>query len=272
MKNNIHLSKEHKKKISTALKGIPNPKESETKKRLFAEGKLVVSQEQKIKHSQYMKKLYVEGFAPRLGKHISQESKEKISKRFKQDYVDGIRFPFWKGKPKSEEHRKRIGIANKQGYIEGRHIPYWKVNIMSKEHRRKIGLANKGHCHTEETKQKIRAARLKQVLPFKDTSIELKIQNGLKEKGITFEKHKYLRGQPDLFIAPNICIFADGCYWHKCESCGFGNGKERDKEVTDALRKQGFIVLRFWEHDINDNLDFCINKILELNRTCDIND
>jgi very-short-patch-repair endonuclease len=34
--------------------------------------------------------------------------------------------------------------------------------------------------------------------------------------------------------------------------------------VTSNLQKQGFIVLRFWEHDINNNLDFCISQIINI--------
>jgi DNA mismatch endonuclease (patch repair protein) len=36
---------------------------------------------------------------------------------------------------------------------------------------------------------------------------------------------------------------------------------ERDKEVNKSLEKDGWTVLRFWQKDIEDNLDECINKI-----------
>ena len=58
---------------------------------------------------------------------------------------------------------------------------------------------------------------------------------------------------------PNICIFADGDYWH---SDGFPETRKRDKIVNKELKKQGYKVLRFWEHEIKKNVDFCINKIL----------
>lgn len=58
-------------------------------------------------------------------------------------------------------------------------------------------------------------------------------------------------GQPDIFIEPNICLFIDGCYWHKCPTCGFGNGRERDMFVTGELQKQGYVVIRLWEHEVN---------------------
>ena len=75
---------------------------------------------------------------------------------------------------------------------------------------------NKGKTgiYTEETLQKIRDARAKQVLPVKDTKPEKDLQEILNEKGIEFEKHKSILGQPDIFIEPNTCIFVDGDYWH----------------------------------------------------------
>lgn len=123
------------------------------------------------------------------------------------------------------------------------------------------------HKHSEETKNKIsqtriiKGIRLSQVFPFKDTSIEIKLQNLLKESNIPFQTHYPILGQPDIFIQPNICIFADGCYWHKCKDCILGQGKERDNYVTQELQKQGYIVIRFWEHEINKSINNCFFKI-----------
>ena len=100
------------------------------------------------------------------------------------------------------------------------------------------------------------------VIPFKDTSIELKLQNFLKEQGIEFQTHYPILGQPDIFIKPNICIFADGCYWHKCSQCGFDELKQRDKQVNEELQKQGYIVIRIWEHEINKGQFSGLNQLL----------
>ena len=109
-----------------------------------------------------------------------------------------------------------------------------------------------GKTHTDEFKAYKRICRLKQILPFKDTSIEIKLQNILKENGIKFQKHYPILGQPDIFIKPNICIFADGCYWHKCPECGYVDLKtnEKDAKITTELQKQGYVVIRLWEHQI----------------------
>lgn len=110
-----------------------------------------------------------------------------------------------------------------------------------------------GKTHSDEVKAK----RLLQVIPIKDTSIEVALQNALKEKGIEFEKHKPIFGQPDIFIEPNICIFADGDYWHNLEK-----SKKRDAEVNITLQLMGYKVIRLWEHDIKKRLGWCICQAL----------
>ncbi len=136
--------------------------------------------------------------------------------------------------------------------------------------RKRMSKLRKGRHHTEEIKRKIRICRLKQLFPLKDTLIELRLQNKLTELNILFEKHKTVIGQPDIFIQPNICIFADGCYWHGCEQCYDKNKmsswikqrKAADILITQKLQNEGYVVLRFWEHDIKNNLDECFSFIL----------
>lgn len=116
----------------------------------------------------------------------------------------------------------------------------------------------KGKAHSEETKKIIREKRLRQVFPIKDTSIEIALQNALIEIGVHFEKHVPLPGQPDLFIRPNLCVFCDGNYWHH-----FPDGTLHDELINQELMEKGFRVLRFWESDINDNLNSCVETIIK---------
>lgn len=91
---------------------------------------------------------------------------------------------------------------------------------------------------------------------YKDTSIELKLQQALKEVNVKFRTHESILGRPDIFIEPNLCIFADGDYWHNLPG-----RKEYDDNISHKLRRQGHSVLRFWEHDINQTIKKCIDKI-----------
>lgn len=83
---------------------------------------------------------------------------------------------------------------------------------------------------------------------------------------------KGLSGRPDFFFPEaKLAVFTDGCFWHGCRKCGhvpskhtdfwrtkIERNRERDKEKTAQLQAQGFAVLRFWEHDLQDDLAECV--------------
>lgn len=104
---------------------------------------------------------------------------------------------------------------------------------------------------TNLTKEKIKKARANQITPTKDTKIEIKIQNFLKDLGITFLTHQYMKDivhgyQCDILIPSlNLVIECDGNYWHK-----YPTGNEIDHVRTSELINKGFKVLRLWEVDI----------------------
>lgn len=118
-----------------------------------------------------------------------------------------------------------------------------------------------GKEKVENIKIKIKEARAKQVLPIKDTKIEVKIQNFLKQLQIPFFTHQYISQikhsyQCDILIpSMNLVIECDGDYWHK-----YPVGREIDHIRTSELLKKGFKVLRLWEFEIK-NLD--LNKFQE---------
>ena len=112
----------------------------------------------------------------------------------------------------------------------------------------------------------------------KNTTIENKLRSVLWSKGIHYRKnYKQLIGTPDIVLTKyKIAIFCDGNFWHGKNNCEdkiashkkfwldkIKHNKERDLEITIALRDQGWIVLRFWEDDIIKHLDFCVNKIFK---------
>jgi very-short-patch-repair endonuclease len=94
----------------------------------------------------------------------------------------------------------------------------------------------------------------------KETSIELKLEEILIELGVSFEKQKPLLGVTvaDIFIEPNVAIFADGEYWHK------GAMKEyKDGEKTRKLEKNGYVVLRLAEKEINKDIALVRKKVTD---------
>lgn len=76
--------------------------------------------------------------------------------------------------------------------------------------------------------------------------------------GIAFVTQKPLLGVTiaDIFIYPNVAIFADGTYWHS------GAMKEyKDAEKTDKLKKGGYVVLRLAEEEINKDMPVVQEKV-----------
>ena len=81
------------------------------------------------------------------------------------------------------------------------------------------------------------------------------------------------------FTKQKVAIFVDGDFWHgyaweekkprisrnreywikKIE----GN-IERDKKINQQLKNKGWVVLRFWSHEIKNDLEGCAKKIIEL--------
>ncbi len=72
-----------------------------------------------------------------------------------------------------------------------------------------------------------------------------------------------LPGQPDI-VVPTLwlTIFADGCFFHQCPDHGripdtnrpywkpkLAGNVRRDQENGEKLRKLGYSVWRYWEHD-----------------------
>ncbi len=218
-------------------------KKSETMKRLYKEGK--------IKKNDFSGKKN-----PMYGKHHTLKSRKKISlghlgfkqsKESKKKMIEkrkGRKPSLGKHWKLSEETKRKMSKS-----LQGN-----KRNLGKKfteEHKKKIGEGNKGKKLSKEAREKISKARQKQVLPKKDTSIEVKIQNFLKQLNIEFFTHQYMKiehgYQCDILIpSKNLVIECDGDYWHK-----YPIGLEKDHIRTKELIDKGFKVLRLWEHEIN---------------------
>lgn len=171
-------------------------------------------------------------------------SEYKIQRKEKLGYIN------------SPETRKIISKRQKEKWEDGRISE--KVKEIFAQQRR--GKNWKGKHHSEETKIKIgkvtKESRKKQIFPKKDTSIEVKIQNFLKELNIEFLTHQYMNikhgYQCDILIpSKNLVIECFGDYWHKIP---YGN--PLDSIRCQELREKGYRVLVFWEREI---------KVMELN-------
>ena len=123
----------------------------------------------------------------------------------------------------------------------------------------------------------IKRSKIMKSIKGSDTGIEVRLRKALWHKGIRYRKNfKVFDCHPDIVITKyKIAVFCDGNFWHGKElqkrpikhNSSYWNEKirrnvERDLENTIELRDNGWIVLRFWEDDIQNNLPNCIDDVL----------
>ena len=112
-----------------------------------------------------------------------------------------------------------------------------------------------------------------------DTTIELKLRKALWHEGIRYRKNvKKIPGKPDIVITKyKIAIFCDSSFWHgrdfdikkkPATNSEYWERKlrrniERDQDVNHQLIMMGWTVIRFWDTDINKNLEECVCAVKE---------
>ena len=122
--------------------------------------------------------------------------------------------------------------------------------------------------------------KIMQRIHSNDTKAEIKLRHALWNKGVRYRKnYKVLPGKPDIAITKyRVAVFVDGDFWHArghIDNPGeqirtnrpywlkkLKRNVERDKDVNDALLERGWIVLRFWDADVNSDLNKCVEEIM----------
>ena len=249
-----------------------------------------------------------------LGRKVSQKTRRKIANTLKTKWKTEEHY--MKGWNPSEEIRRKIGVKHKGKTLSNEtKLKLRKANLGKKqtvETKKKISQSNTGQKRTkeqreqmsktqrrlikegrkkfpyfsEESREKLRKKRLNEKFPKKDTKFEKSVQNALKKKGVKFETHKAIPGQPDIFIKPNICIFADGDFFHANPSKYpddfiIWKGRysktqkkiltavtskmirQKDKKVREKLRGMGYMVIQFWETEWKKDQEKYLQKILK---------
>ncbi|MBN2597648.1 MAG: very short patch repair endonuclease [Marinifilaceae bacterium] len=114
----------------------------------------------------------------------------------------------------------------------------------------------------------------------KDTKPEIRFRAVLWSMGLRYRKNvKALPGTPDIVMRKyKLVVFIDDEFWHgyqwETKKAQIKSNKDfwipkiernmqRDKEVNAQLAAMGFYVLRFWNHQIKNELPYCIGRILE---------
>jgi len=94
---------------------------------------------------------------------------------------------------------------------------------------------------------------------------ELRLMEIFRSRGIIgWRRNQKMIGKPDfVFRTRKVAVFVDGCFWHGCRwHCRMpksrqdfwkpkiSRNKARDRKVTSLLRRQGWRVVRIWEHSL----------------------
>jgi DNA mismatch endonuclease, patch repair protein len=87
---------------------------------------------------------------------------------------------------------------------------------------------------------------------------------------------KDIKGKPDIVFDQNkVCIFLDSDFWHGWQYPRWKHllkndfwrnkieaNRARDKKNTSWLRRNGWTVIRIWEHNISKNVSNELEKIV----------
>ncbi|KUK48431.1 MAG: DNA mismatch endonuclease Vsr [Actinobacteria bacterium 66_15] len=110
----------------------------------------------------------------------------------------------------------------------------------------------------------------------KDTGLEMRVRSALHRRGLRFRKHvKDLPGKPDVvFRKARVAVFVDGDFWHGYRFPSWedkvsdfwkkkiNRNRERDAANHRKLRQMEWTVIRLWQHEVEEDFDACIDRIL----------
>ena len=95
---------------------------------------------------------------------------------------------------------------------------------------------------------------------------EIRLIKIFRSSAITGWRRGYpIFGKPDfVFLKHKLAVFVDGCFWHSCprhRSQPVNNlefwkeklerNRSRDRAVNKRLEREGWIVLRIWQHELS---------------------
>jgi DNA mismatch endonuclease, patch repair protein len=114
----------------------------------------------------------------------------------------------------------------------------------------------------------------------KDTKLEIKVRKWLHAQGIRYRKNvRTIMGTPDIAIRKyKVCVFINGCFWHGHEGCPafrlpkthqdfwkakIERNRQRDIEVHQQLRDEGWDVIVLWECRLNEDFENAMVSLKE---------
>lgn len=128
-------------------------------------------------------------------------------------------------------------------------------------------------------------SRMMAAVRSKDSKAEIALRRALHARGLRYRLHgRDVTGHPDLVIrSRRLAVFVDGDMWHGNEHIRRGlprladlfptrtewwvakieRNMQRDREVSDKLRADGWTVVRLWESEILQNPQQAASTVLK---------
>ncbi|MEV7288063.1 very short patch repair endonuclease [Streptomyces sp. NPDC093252] len=119
----------------------------------------------------------------------------------------------------------------------------------------------------------------------KDTGAELAVRRLLHAAGLRYRLEYPVPGIPRrridvAFTGVRVAVLIDGCFWHGCPEHAtqpksnaqwwrdkLDRNMARDRETTEHLIAEGWVVLRFWEHEDPERVALRVAAAVERRRT-----
>jgi DNA mismatch endonuclease (patch repair protein) len=136
----------------------------------------------------------------------------------------------------------------------------------------------KGKNASTDIFSKAKRSKIMASIKSRDTGLEKRVMRELRKRGVKFRTYsKDVTGKPDIaVVSKKRAIFIDSNFWHgwryptwthKLRSKFWTNkiqsNRKRDRKVNRLLRKQGWKLLRVWEHSLDKDFLGAVKNIVK---------
>jgi DNA mismatch endonuclease (patch repair protein) len=109
-----------------------------------------------------------------------------------------------------------------------------------------------------------------------NTTPEVAVRRCAYKRGLRYRTHVMsLSGRPDMvFHSARLVVFIDGDFWHGWRfpqwkgrlkpfwEAKIERNRRRDKKNFRKLRREGWHVIRLWEHEVKADVEDCVDRIV----------